>query len=176
MFPFLAVLICTMGALVPLLLAMSRTARQQAEAAALAKMSEQGAEVQGKVDDVRWRVEQLKQSRKQTESQKVDARLELGHLEDHARQLRGKLAQYEKTIGDLEKLDNGDRGKVAQSQAELERGAFASRIRQAAACAFATNGRQSSAIVRGGTVRRTEPNASPADLFGMPRGFRCVAA
>lgn len=121
MFPFLAVLICTMGALVPLLLAMSRTARQQAEAAALAKMSEQGAEVQGKVDDVRWRVEQLKQSRKQTESQKVDARLELGHLEDHARQLRGKLAQYEKTIGDLEKLDNGDRGKVAQSQAELER-------------------------------------------------------
>ena len=37
LFPFLAVLICTMGALVPLLLAISRTARLQAEAAALAK-------------------------------------------------------------------------------------------------------------------------------------------
>ena len=37
LFPFLAVLICTMGALVPLLLVVSRTARLQAEAAAAAE-------------------------------------------------------------------------------------------------------------------------------------------
>ena len=120
LFPFLAVLICTMGALVPLLLAITRTARLQAEAAALAKLSEQGAELQMQREDVRWRIEQLRRSRTRTESQLADARLQLGHLEDHSRRLRDKLAQYQRTVGDFESLENVDKKRVAQSQAELE--------------------------------------------------------
>ena len=120
LFPFLAVLICTMGALVPLLLAITRTARLQAEAAALAKLAQQGAEVKTQREDVQWRIKQLKQSRAATESQLADARLQLGHIEDHSRQLRDQLAQYERTGGDLQNVENVDHQRVSQSQAELE--------------------------------------------------------
>jgi hypothetical protein len=120
LFPFLAVLICTMGALVPLLLAMSRTARLQAEAAAVAKLSQQGSEMQTQREDVRWRMEQLQVSRATTTSQLDDARLQLGHIEDHARRLRGQLDQYERTLADLEQLETVGSQRTVQSQAELE--------------------------------------------------------
>jgi hypothetical protein len=120
LFPFLAVLICTMGALVPLLLAISRTARLQAEAAALAKLTEESSEAKTECEDVRWRIDQLKQSRAKTESQLAEARLELGHIEDHSRRLRNQLAQYERTVGDLDRLENTGQQRVAQSKAELE--------------------------------------------------------
>jgi hypothetical protein len=120
LFPFLAVLICTMGALVPLLLAITRTASLQAQAAAVARLVRQKTEVQTQREDVRWRVEQLKQSRAATESQLADARLQLGHIEDHSRRLREQFAQYEKTAAEVERIENADGQRVAQSQAELE--------------------------------------------------------
>jgi hypothetical protein len=46
LFPFLAVLICTMGALVPLLFAITRQARLQAASAAVAKIAEKKVEIQ----------------------------------------------------------------------------------------------------------------------------------
>ena len=124
LFPFLAVLICTMGALVPLLLAMMRTARLQAEADAVAKATEYAAqhsvEVQTKREDVQWRIEQLKGVRKQTEKQLADARFELGHLEDHSRRLRAQLEQYQNTVASLENIENADRRQHGQSEAELQ--------------------------------------------------------
>jgi len=134
LFPFLAVLICTMGALVPLLLAITRTARLQAEAAALAKVSEQGTETQAEREMVQWRIGQLKNSRRQTESQLADARLQLGHLEEHSMRLRDQLARYEQTVGDLEQLGSADGRQRAASQAELEqvRGQIAAAQRQLA--------------------------------------------
>ena len=110
-----------MGALVPLLLAISRTARLQAEAAALAKVAEQSTEVQTEREDVQWRIEQLKQSRAQTESQLADARLELGHLEDHSRRLARPARpiredrRRSRTPGERRSASSGP-----QSQAELE--------------------------------------------------------
>ncbi|MCE5303302.1 MAG: hypothetical protein LLF97_09375 [Planctomycetaceae bacterium] len=121
LFPFLAVLICTMGALVPLLMAITRTAKIQAETAAAAKQSEQSAELKTRREDVLWRVEQLKQSRRQYDEKLSDTRLELGHLEDHARQLRATLGQYERTLRDLDEADNSGQRQAAQSQAELDR-------------------------------------------------------
>lgn len=120
LFPFLAVLICTMGTLVPLLLAITRTARLQAEDAAVAKLSRQGGEIQIQREDSQWRIEQLKKSRTLIETQLADARLELGHLEDHSRRLRGTLARYQKTATDLESFESADSRRLAQSQAELE--------------------------------------------------------
>lgn len=125
LFPFLAVLICTMGALVPLLLAISRTARQQAEAEALAKASEQAAqhatELQTQREDVRWRIEHLKRSRQQTEKQLVEARLELGHLEDHARRLREELERQKTALTEMEKAEQGTQQQRGQAEAELGR-------------------------------------------------------
>jgi hypothetical protein len=124
LFPFLAVLICTMGALVPLLLAMMHTARVQAEAEAVAKASAAAAkhrvELQTQREDVQWRIEQLSKSRQQTQAQLADARLDLGHIEDHARRLRGELERYQHTVAELENIENADRQKSGRSQAELQ--------------------------------------------------------
>jgi hypothetical protein len=87
----------------------------------MAKATEQGGQVETQREDVRWRVEQLKQSRTRTESQLADARLELGHLEDHSRRLRETLVIYEKTYRDLKTLDGADRQQREQFESELKR-------------------------------------------------------
>ena len=118
LFPFLAVLICTMVALVPLLLAITRTARRQAESAALAKASEVDSQVQMEQEKVQWRIAQFKNSRRTTENQLADARLELGHIEDHTRRLGEQLARYKQTIDDFQRLSAADtqqRTKVEES-------------------------------------------------------------
>jgi hypothetical protein len=124
LFPFLAVLICTMGALVPLLLAMTRTARLQAEAAAVAKATAEAAQHEAELkvnrEDVLWCIEQLKNSRKQTEKQLAGARLDLGHLEDHSRRLRAELDRYKNTVAELENIESAGRQKQGQSEAELQ--------------------------------------------------------
>ncbi|MGA2032671.1 MAG: hypothetical protein ABSG68_10465 [Thermoguttaceae bacterium] len=93
LFPFLAVLICTMGALVPLLSTVTRQARQQALRAAAAKQSAQLEDLKAGREMAQWRITQLQKSRQETESQLGEARLYLGHIEDHARRLRGKLEE-----------------------------------------------------------------------------------
>lgn len=121
LFPFLAVLICTMGALVPLLLAISRTARLQAEATAAVEAVKLGDQVKTQLEDVRWRIEQLRQSRKQTEDQVADARLQLGHIEDHSRRLSADLDRYRTIMTDLDRSQGDGRQQEAKSRAELER-------------------------------------------------------
>ena len=108
LFPFLAVLICTMGALVPLLFAITRQARLQAAQAAVAKIAERKVEIKTEHETMQWRIEQLRTSRTKTNGQVADARLELGHLEDHSRDLREKFSVLEKTVAELDKLDGDD--------------------------------------------------------------------
>ena len=107
------------GALVPLLLAITRTARRQAESAALAKASEVDSQVQMEQEKVQWRIAQFKNSRRTTENQLADARLELGHIEDHThRRLGEQLARYKQTIDDFQRLSAADtqqRTKVEES-------------------------------------------------------------
>ena len=91
LFPFLAVLICTMGALVLLLLSVTRQARLQAAKEAAAKNAEKQSSITAEMEMVQWRVEQLKKSRKETEAQLAEARLVLGHIEDHGRRLRDQF-------------------------------------------------------------------------------------
>jgi len=120
LFPFLAVLICTMGALVPLLMAITRAAKRQAEAAALAKVADQTTDVQTGREDAQWRIEHLKQSRRKTEDQLADARLHLGHLEEHERRLREQLEQRKKTLHDLDRLERTDLRRSSEIKAELQ--------------------------------------------------------
>jgi hypothetical protein len=121
LFPFLAVLICTMGALVPLLFAITRQARLQAAQTAGAKIAEKKAEIQTEHETMQWRIGQLKGSRTKTGDQVADARLELGHLEDHARSLREKIPTLEKTVAELERLDSEDNRQQAEKTEELEK-------------------------------------------------------
>ena len=93
MFPLLAVLICAMGALVLLLLSVTRQARLQAVKEAAAKNAEKQSSIAAEMEMVQWRVEQLKNSRKETEAQLAEARLVLGHIEDHGRRLRDQFQE-----------------------------------------------------------------------------------
>ena len=80
-----------MGALVLLLLSVTRQARLQAAREAAAKDAEKQSSIAAEMEMVQWRVEQLKNSRKATEAQLAEARLVLGHIEDHGRRLRDQF-------------------------------------------------------------------------------------
>jgi uncharacterized protein YlxW (UPF0749 family) len=121
LFPFLAVMICTMGALVPLLFAITRQARLQASQAAVAKIAERKVEIQTEHETTQWRIDQLKTSRKKTNEQVADTRLELGHLEDHARRLREKIPALEKTVAELDQLGSDDNRQRSEQIEELEK-------------------------------------------------------
>jgi len=118
LFPFLAVLICTMGALVPLLLAIARQARLQALQEAATKVAQQQDEVQTERGMVKWRIGQLKTSRQKTGEQLTEARLVLGHIEDHARRLRGQVTGLQASWDDLEKL--GSQGSRQRAEVETD--------------------------------------------------------
>ena len=171
-----------MGALVPLLLAMMHTARVQAEAAAVAKAAEDAAkhnaELQTRREDVLWRIEQLKDSRKQTQSQLADARLDLGHLEDHSRRLRGELERYQNTVAELENIENADRQKSGQSEAELQQlrqqiDAARQQVEQARKEAAGRRCSYRRSSLRGPQPRpaagRSTSNASPMPSSSSPR-------
>lgn len=124
LFPFLAVLICTMGALILLLIVIARQARLQAAQtarAAAAEDAQQQEDFQAQRDMARWRIEQLHGSRRQTESQLAEARLHLGHIEDHARRLRDQLARLQATYRDLERLGSDGSRQRDQLERELAR-------------------------------------------------------
>jgi hypothetical protein len=118
LFPFLAVLICTMGALVPLFLAIARQARIQAVREAAAKAAQQHDDTRAEVEMAQWRVEQLKDSRQKTEKQLGEARMALGHIEDHTRRLRQRAAELKAKWEELEK--SGQQGLRQRSELEAE--------------------------------------------------------
>ncbi len=129
LFPFLAVLICTMGALILLLVVIARQARLQAAEAASAEKAQQQEKLKEAREDVRWKIDQLRAAREKTEAELAEARLRLGHVEDHGRQLRGQLAGLEASWADLELL--GEEGYRRQEQLEAELAAVEVEITEA---------------------------------------------
>jgi len=123
LFPFLAVLICAMGALILLLVVIARQARlQAAQTAAVeqAKYSENAADLEERLEDLRWRIGQLKESRRTTESQLAEVRLQLGNIENHARHLRNQLAQLEAAWAEMQKSESHGNRQRRQLQAQLQ--------------------------------------------------------
>ncbi len=112
-----------MGALVPLLLAITRTARMQAEAAAVAKQgtAAKTAELQ---DPARGRAVA---HRATEEVARADASAtgrgpaRTGPSRRPLAAAASQLAQYQNTIHDLENVESSDQKRLAQSQAELDR-------------------------------------------------------
>ncbi|MBN1589839.1 MAG: hypothetical protein JW888_10025 [Pirellulales bacterium] len=95
LFPFLAVLICTVGALILLLIFVGRHARVEATQMAEAKKVQTKENLKEQLEDAHWRIGHLRQSLKATQQHLADSRLELGHLEDHARRLRQQLSELD---------------------------------------------------------------------------------
>jgi hypothetical protein len=120
LFPFLAVLICTMGALVLILFAVMRQARAQATREAAARIAKQQTDWQAERDAVQWRSRQLQESKQKTQSQLADMRLKLGHLEDHARRLRQRAADLESAAKQLDQSEAEVRRRQTGTREELQ--------------------------------------------------------
>jgi len=118
LFPFLAVLICTMGALVPLLLAMAHQARLSAQAEAHARAADRTQELNAQREAVQWRVEQLRAARRQTEAQWERAQQYLGHLEDHSRRLEEEIRQLRREQELLQEQRRRDGAGLDQLRAQ----------------------------------------------------------
>ena len=123
LFPFLAVLICTMGALIVLLVVMVQQARADAEHEAdevaqqrRAAQQQRQQEAEWERDEFQWKAELLQQSRQQYLDDLANQRRELSHLEQHIRELR---EQAEQTRVALDRLDAGQ-GESTDAMRQLE--------------------------------------------------------
>ena len=130
LFPFLAVLISTMGALILLLVVFARQARVQA-ARATQDRSAEIAQHQEDLERARgmaaWKKDEIKKSRDKTEVQLVQARLALGHVEDHTRRLAEEYARFEAAWAELDRYETEGgqqqeryRGQLARLETEID--------------------------------------------------------
>ena len=128
LFPFLAVLICTMGALIVLLVLMVQHTNVDAKtkaAALLAEQQEKSADDQERIrrerekfEDEQWRAEMLAQQREETAEELTQRRLKLSHLEDHIRRLR---QQAQDLIERAQEIDDGKNDdNLAATRAQLD--------------------------------------------------------
>jgi hypothetical protein len=131
LFPFLAVLICTMGSLIVLLVLMVHQARVHARTLAAhqaAATEDDEQKVRHRVEEAQWKRELLEQSRAEKSSEFADARARLAHLEDHIQKLQQDaraLLERARQI-DEGQQPRGDelaaaRAELARLQAEIER-------------------------------------------------------
>ena len=175
LFPFLAVLVCTMGALILLLLVITRQARLQAVQSAAAEAAERDDDLKLQRELTQWRSEQLRVSLKKTQSQLSDARLGLGHLEDHARRLRSQVAQLQASLQDLARPGGGTHLWVGGRQrAELEAELGRVQAQAAEAQHRLTEARQSAEERRHSYA--VVPYRGPHETFRRPIYVECRAA
>jgi hypothetical protein len=130
LFPFLAVLICTMGALIVLLVLMVQHTRIDAKtkaAALLAEQQKKSAQDEERVrrereafEDELWRAEMLEQQRAETAQQLTERRLAMSHLEDHIRRLREQAEQLIKRAMEIDKGSASTDQDLAAARAQLE--------------------------------------------------------
>ena len=116
LFPFLAVLLCTMGALLVLLVIFSRSVKDTQtadEAAVLEELAIERASLQ-------WRIEQLRAMRQQTLDDLSQALMGLAGIEDTSRQLSDELAALERELAALS-AERGGAPADAEERAALER-------------------------------------------------------
>jgi hypothetical protein len=122
LFPFLAVLLCVMGALIVVLVVIARQARAHVAEAAKVRAAERttaAEDREARLAALRWRCEQLRESREKTAAQLEQQRLELSHIEDHARALGEQLAELESAAATLAREPASDDRKRADLRSEL---------------------------------------------------------
>jgi hypothetical protein len=120
LFPFLAVLLCTMGALLVLLVLFSRSAEQADVAAEAEAARRQIEELELTRDEFAWRLGQLEGVRSRTADELAKARMQLAGIEEHARALVDELEQLEQTAEALASPPAGERDDGPPVE-ELER-------------------------------------------------------
>src|SRR6476620_6233771 len=122
LFPFLAVLVCTMGALIVLFVIVVQRGRVESSALASAQTSNRGSEpgqrVRERIEDAQWQREMLEKSRAEKTDELAQARSRVAHLEEHTQRLEAKakeLLERAKAIDEGKKLRDED---MAAAKAE----------------------------------------------------------
>lgn len=110
LFTFLDVMLCTLGALIIVLICVVRTAQMKNSDEAPQNAAEV-EEIVSQRETIEWRAKHLAKSRDETRAQLQDRRLELSHIEEHSRRLRAQL-------GELELAENTSEGKQRKEKVE----------------------------------------------------------
>jgi hypothetical protein len=128
LFPFLAVLICTMGSLIVLLVLFVQQAKVYAQSLIASEQTKTKAtaakdaeRLTAEREEHQWRQQVLEQQRAEKTEELSDAVDRLSHLDDHIRRLKSRAAELMKLAQDI---DLGKQLKDDQRQAareELER-------------------------------------------------------
>jgi hypothetical protein len=114
LFPFLAVLLCTMGSLLVLLVLFSRSARDAGDAGdAAAVQAEEDLALAR--DQLRWRLEQVRGIRDRTANDLSKTRMQLAGVEENARALADELAH----LGRVARSLDAESPAAAATDAEL---------------------------------------------------------
>jgi len=96
LFPFLAVLLCTMGALLVLLVLFSQAARESESAGAAAARLAHHEELEHAREELAWRLEQVTAIRERTRAELARARMQLAGAEEDIRRFEDELAELER--------------------------------------------------------------------------------
>ncbi len=131
--PFMAVLICTMGALIVLLVVLVQQARVSADSIGEAEPTQPLEDdvdldaITRQIEDASWRAEILNQSRRQMIERLADGRLQLSHIEEHIRRLEDRIDVLGEQVAALDNDDpsrlrniEADRLELARLLAEVE--------------------------------------------------------
>ncbi|MGD9635963.1 MAG: hypothetical protein AB7U97_21965, partial [Pirellulales bacterium] len=135
LFPFVAVLLCTMGALLVLLVSVARTSRARAleetvalqaearaEAALRAAESRQNLEASRReLDEIAAYQSELDEARRRADAILEHDRARLAHLEDHMRRLREQLEAMKLAAAELNSMKDSRFDDRQQAEAEVER-------------------------------------------------------
>ena len=118
LFPFLAVLLCTMGSLLVLLVIFSRSAQNADTAAAATATAAAAEELLLAREELAWRIDQLAGVKARTEDDLARVRMQLAGIEEHARWLADEFDALEQTAAALEA--GAEEPADGESIAELE--------------------------------------------------------
>ena len=135
LFPFLAVLICTMGSLIVLLVLVLQQSRKQADTAreeqAAAARAEEARQEEARaeerrrqreaIEDYAWKREMLENQRGGQLEKLATQRNELSHLEDHLRRLQDDFNRLRAEAQAIDKLAQDKSEKSQANTAELDK-------------------------------------------------------
>jgi len=134
LFPFLAVLLCTMGALLVLLVVMAQRAGEQVaseqpdppvahepQQSATQDHSAEATALAQQLKEVRAYQKKLRKLRSQAEERLQKEQLRLSHLEEHARRIEHELALLAIAAKQLEATENNQSVDQQQAESELAR-------------------------------------------------------
>jgi hypothetical protein len=125
-FPFLDALVCTMGALIVILVTVVQQARVGADSIAETKRmlpdlhKEELAELRLAKEDQEWRRSELERQRAELQQKAAQQRLELSHFEDHIRRLQEKWRQLQSQAQDLKRVGSQQAADVEETAKKLD--------------------------------------------------------